>query len=236
MCGRIIQIEDEDEYAEAMEFKLEQTIVPEKYRKSFNAAPHTLRIVFRLVAGKLVAEALPWRYLSHWAKERNLRPAINARRDKLLTPYYRSMMKNGRVIVPADGWYEWTGPKGDRQPWLIQAKDKKPLFFAALTNQGEDMAINDDTGLLIVTDDSAGGMVDVHDRRPVALTAEDAMTWLDTSFSYKQAEELIRSAALGPEYFQWSEVSKDVGGHAHDGPELLEPTGQIVPGEVATES
>jgi putative SOS response-associated peptidase YedK len=80
-----------------------------------------------------------------------------------------------RVIVPADHWFEWTGVKGDKQPWCIRPKSHAPFFMAALTNyRPESPEQAEGTGFVIVTSEATGGMVDVHDRRPVVLTADDA--------------------------------------------------------------
>jgi len=38
------------------------------------------------------------------------------------------MWKSGRAIVPADGWYEWTGEAGKKQPWHIRLKTRRPMF------------------------------------------------------------------------------------------------------------
>jgi len=54
-----------------------------------------------------------------------------------------------------------------------------------------------------VTADAQGGMVDVHDRRPVVLTAADAAAWLDPDLPAEQTENLVRSMALGPDAFEW---------------------------------
>jgi putative SOS response-associated peptidase YedK len=44
--------------------------------------------------------------------------AISARIERAATGrYFRHMWREGRVIVPADGWYEWTGEEGRKQPW-----------------------------------------------------------------------------------------------------------------------
>lgn len=44
------------------------------------------------------------------------------------------MFREGRVIIPAGGWYEWTVEEGKRQPWYITRKADEPLFMAGLTN------------------------------------------------------------------------------------------------------
>jgi len=48
----------------------------------------------------------------------NRKPRINARIEKALTGrYFRHMFREGRVIIPAGGWYEWLPENGRKQPW-----------------------------------------------------------------------------------------------------------------------
>ncbi len=37
-----------------------------------------------------------------------------------------------RAVVPASGWYEWTGETRRKQPWRITRKDGGLLYFAAI--------------------------------------------------------------------------------------------------------
>lgn len=61
-------------------------------------------------------------------------PVGDARLDTVLkgSPFWRPLLPR-RIIVPADGWYEWTGDKGDRQPWYINPKDGAPILMAGMT-------------------------------------------------------------------------------------------------------
>jgi hypothetical protein len=38
-------------------------------------------------------------------------------------------MRAGRGIVYTNGWYEWTCPKGNKQPWHIHRKDLSRCSF-----------------------------------------------------------------------------------------------------------
>jgi putative SOS response-associated peptidase YedK len=49
------------------------------------------------------------------------------------------MIKNGRMIIPAEGWYEWVGPKDDTQPWYIRPHDGKPLWMATVSGWRPDL-------------------------------------------------------------------------------------------------
>jgi putative SOS response-associated peptidase YedK len=43
---------------------------------------------------------------------------------------------------------------------------------------------------VIITADSAGGMVDIHDRRPVTLSPELAREWLDPATPKERSEQM----------------------------------------------
>ena len=116
MCGRITQTRTIREYARAVgwtEVDLRERDIS-GYETSYNATPGAARLILRAIEDEPAVELVLWGYLSAWAKREGHPPAINAKREKLLGGYYRPMMKAGRVIVPADGWYEWTGERGKK--------------------------------------------------------------------------------------------------------------------------
>jgi putative SOS response-associated peptidase YedK len=190
---------------------------------NFNAPPGAKHWTMRLHDDKPMMEPIIWRYLSPWATKKGMPPAINARLDKLLSSYYRALMKSGRIIVPGDGWFEWTGEPRHKQPWYIKAKTDEPLFFAALTNHNSDKPDPEGAGFVIVTDASAGGMIDIHDRRPVVLTVDDAQLWIDGATPYEQAEQVARTSALRENYFEWYAVSREVNKPGRHDMHLIEP-------------
>jgi putative SOS response-associated peptidase YedK len=50
--------------------------------------------------------------------------------DKL--PSFREAFEKRRCIVPADGFYQWRGPKARREPLWIHPADDALLLFAGL--------------------------------------------------------------------------------------------------------
>jgi putative SOS response-associated peptidase YedK len=50
----------------------------------------------------------------------------------LQRPAFREAFVQRRCVVPADGFYEWTGPKGKRQPLRIHLRAGGPMPFAGL--------------------------------------------------------------------------------------------------------
>ncbi|TCS35642.1 putative SOS response-associated peptidase YedK [Paucimonas lemoignei] len=226
MCGRITQHRLRAEYAAAIGW-------PEDHRKwlgntnpAYNVAPGTSPWVMHHLNEDQADEIdqIHWGYRPAWAAEKGIPMAINARIEKAATGrYFRHMWKSGRVIVPADGWYEWTGEKGHKQPWYIRLKADKPMLMAAITNWKPYKEQPEGTGFVIVTAAAEAGLLDVHDRRPVVLAPEDAQLWLDPDLPAEQAEYLARNVAIGPDAFEWYEVSTAVNKPGTNGPELIAP-------------
>lgn len=46
-------------------------------------------------------------------------------------------------------------------------------------------------GFVIITADSAGGMLDIHDRRPMVLAPDLAREWLDLATPKERAEQMV---------------------------------------------
>ena len=202
MCGRLDQNHTPVEYVQAMHWPHLPPLFGSVAAPSRNASPGTLRPLLRVVDDGLRVEDLFWGYRAAWA-EGKLPVAINARLEKLAGRYWSALLARGRAIVPADGWYEWTGEKGRRQPWHVHLKSRDPVFLAALANPAPARGHAAEGGFVLVTADAEGGLVDVHDRRPIALSAADAALWLDPALPAQQAEQLIRAMALPADQFDW---------------------------------
>ncbi|MGI4982746.1 MAG: SOS response-associated peptidase [Janthinobacterium lividum] len=226
MCGRIGQFSPWQVYANPFGGDL---AMPPDARPRFNVGPGTRALVLR-------ADGTPqrtwWGYRPHWAVDRNVPQMINARADKIVSATWKPLLRSGRVIVPADCWYEWVKDEAGKQPYLLRSRDGVALFLAGLTNvkpdgvsgprdaaQGAGMV----DGVVIVTDAADAGMVDIHDRRPVALTAADAQHWLDPDTTVEHAAEIARTASRSIEDFEWFKVSRAVNDARHDSPDLIQP-------------
>lgn len=228
MCGRITQYRSKAAYADAIGwdstlFAAQNGDPPPRW----NVAPGTLPLLMHgFVEDECRIDTVHWGYRPSWAADKSIPEAINARLEKAVTgAFFRSLWKSGRAIVPADGWFEWTGEPRHKQPWHIHLKTGQPMFLAALTNYRPDKEIREGTGFVIVTEASDAGLVDVHDRRPVVFSAEDARLWMDNSLPAEQAEQLARAVSLPTDAFAWHMVSKDVNRAGNNAPHLIEAIG-----------
>jgi putative SOS response-associated peptidase YedK len=220
MCGRFDQSQTARYYASV--FGWADAIYDSQAEPGYNVSPGTYRPVLHIENGEQRVDDVFWSYRARWA-DGKVPICINARLDKVNNRYWAKLLKSGRGVVPAEGWYEWTGPKGRKQPWHIHRKDRQPVFMLALANFGTFTENRAEAGFVIVTDDSAAGMLDIHDRRPVVLDAADAARWLDPALSPAEAVELARRAALPVDAFEWHAVSPELNRAGTEGAQLVQP-------------
>lgn len=83
-----------------------------------------------------------------------------------------------RAVVPADGWYEWTGEKRRKQPWRLQARDGSLLFFAAITDVWHGPGGRSLAQVATVTCDSNEEVRAIHHRMGVLLTSDQVALWV----------------------------------------------------------
>ena len=229
MCGRFAQYRIAYEYLDKigvqLPLPLRSGIDPEPIGR-YNVRPESMVQLLHQDDDGLRMEPVKWGYAPFWAQGKRP-PAINARVETAATSkFFRDVWKAGRAIVPADGWYEWKKDPANpkiKQPYLIKLRSNEPLFMAALGQfqRGGMLEPRDGDGFVIITASSDVGMIDIHDRRPVVLSAECAAHWLDPELPPDEAEEIALEHSLGVEEFEWYPVDKAVGNARNEGAHLI---------------
>jgi putative SOS response-associated peptidase YedK len=216
MCGRFEQSETPRYYADALRVHIsEQLKKPGANSPSYNVAPGQCPWMIMHHKGGLLFIGMSWGYRTPDEAAGKRKPWINARVEKALTGrYFRHMFREGRVIIPGGGWCEWTLENGKKQPWFITRRTDQPIFMAGLSNyrpDGSDAKQQKiEVGFVIVTEDCEGGMVDIHDRRPVVLKPEDALRWLNPETTVEEAAHTAQAKSLPTEEFIWWKVDRAV--------------------------
>jgi putative SOS response-associated peptidase YedK len=107
---------------------------------------------------------------------------------------FRFVMAN-RALIPMSNFVEWTGPKGSMTLHEIGAADGAMLLAAGLWSQAE-TADGPVTSYTMLMQDTRDGddCQPFHNRQPVILEHDDAMTWLGPAQDYRP---LLRSPACG---------------------------------------
>jgi putative SOS response-associated peptidase YedK len=154
----------------------------------------------------------------HWAKDPKVSFSnINARSETVATsPAFRSAFKARRCLLPADGFYEWSGPKGHKRATFFRLADDAPFAFAGLYEHwGEGEQALDTCAFL--TRDANAVVNPVHPRMPVLLlTPGDFSAWLDEA-ALPDPTDPGRMTALA--------VGPRVNSSRNEGPECLGPVG-----------
>ena len=189
---------------------------------SWNIAPTQQVGIVGLRDGVRAASVARWGLIPHWwskpLAEFKL-TTFNARSEEAATkPVFRDAWAKRRCLIPAIGWYEWSGPKGKKQPWCITIQRNTPGFwFAGLWSQtrfGEG-ALRSCT---ILTTAAGEATKHLHPRTPVVLDEDQANAWLD------DADPGLMTAGDDARVELW-EVEGAVGKVANNGPELMARTG-----------
>lgn len=111
--------------------------------------------------------------LKDW-KASTINARIEEAQDK---PTYRSPWKNGRCLIPAGGYYEWTGEKTPKQPhYFSSAGNEEILWFAGLVSMWRDLL-----NCTIMTRAANDSVEPIHDRMPVILDTAEREAWLGGS-------------------------------------------------------
>lgn len=121
-----------------------------------------------------------WSLIPAWSKSPKLKySTFNARAESLADKAtFRNAWKHSqRCVVPASGYFEWTGPKGSKQCHYVTADDDAGLCFAGLWEVWERAGERLDS-FTIVTVPAAVSIEWLHHRMPLMLDAANVDQWL----------------------------------------------------------
>jgi putative SOS response-associated peptidase YedK len=198
---------------------------PRNLRPHYNIAPTDPVDVVRLNAeGQRELVSMRWGLVPFfWKKSLKEVPAtFNARAESVAEkPMFREAFRRRRCIIPASGFFEWTGEKGDKQPHLFTAADGSPILaFAGLWDRWHNPATGEELlSCTIVVSGASDWMIPYHDRMPVLLSAGDIEGWLNGTLG----ADALRPAAEAA-LREWP-VSKRLNrtGVGDDDPTMIEP-------------
>ncbi|MBN1337668.1 MAG: SOS response-associated peptidase [Deltaproteobacteria bacterium] len=186
----------------------------------YNIAPLQAVGTIRLRAGKRTWQEVRWGIPAP-PGNRFPRPVINARAETLLSsPFFRTAVRSGRCLVPADGFYEWRAEGRRRVPVLFRRPGGEPFAIAALADRRPEGEATVEACALVTCAPNAV-VAPIHDRMPAILDPDAFETWLDPGVPSAVAARLLGpapDALLAP-----FPVSSRVNDAHHEGADLWIP-------------
>ena len=179
MCGRFVGFRSLHELKKTFPIDKATCEVTENY----NVAPSQEVLAIIKYEKENWLEKLHWGLVPFWAKDISIgNKLINARAETIASkPSFRNAFKKRRCLIPADGFYEWKGPKGQKQPIFITLPEINPFAFAGLW---ETWHKKDDPDTMyksctIITTEASDSVREIHHRMPAILTHDMYESWLD---------------------------------------------------------
>ncbi|MEL6266232.1 MAG: SOS response-associated peptidase [Pseudomonadota bacterium] len=150
---------------------------------------------------------------------------FNARSEEAAgKPMFRDAWARARCLIPAAGYYEWTGKAGAKTPWYITRRSNRPgLCFAGLWAEARVDGARLVSATILTT--AAGEATrHLHPRSPVVLEEEDFDAWLTGGAGEGgEAAALMRPIEDARTVVQ--EVDRAVGNVRNDDPGMVAPVG-----------
>jgi putative SOS response-associated peptidase YedK len=193
------------------------------YRPRYNIAPLQGHFVITTAYENRKLLNAKWGLVPHWAKNvSRAAQSINAKAETVeVKPTFGEAFRRRRCVVPADGFYEWTGTKDARRPLWIHRHDGEPLLFAGLYETWQPKAEQAETTFTILTCAPNSLIAPIHNRMPVILSDRDAEEWINP----RESEPLSLKRLLVPasdDLLVVQPASLLVNNVKNEGPELLD--------------
>jgi putative SOS response-associated peptidase YedK len=233
MCGRYVS-PDAESIEEA--WPIAAHIATQALRRRFNVLPGSMVPVLRGEGARaaLVLIQARWGFIPPWWKQPKPPPdCFNARsEDAAAKPMWRAAYRSARCLIPADGWYEWSGveridprtgtSESERRPHFI-FRPQGPICFAGLMSlwklEGRMPLIT----CAILTRPASASLRGIHPRMPVVLPEELYRDWLSPRLEH--AQRIAELIAQSMSDFSHYPVSMQLNHATEDAEELVHPIG-----------
>jgi putative SOS response-associated peptidase YedK len=166
---------------------------------------------------------LKWGLIPSWSKDPKIATScINARSESVADkPAFRPAFKRRRCLILADGYYEWTGKPGKKQPWHFHLPNDAAFVFAGLWECWRPEGQEPVETCTIVTTAANEFAAKYHDRMPVIVDAGDYDLWLNPATPTDKLVPLLDSRPVAG--MEVVAVNPAVNNPRNQGPECLAP-------------
>ncbi|MDA7539307.1 SOS response-associated peptidase [Akkermansiaceae bacterium] len=135
----------------------------------------------RIPTGELVP--MKWGF-----QRKGLGVVNNTRSDNLNIPMWKKAIENRRCLIPILSYYEWSGPKGDKQTHVFQSPNHNYLWIAGLWEESSELG----PCFSMLTTEANPVVSPIHHRMPAIVTENDHKKFLLEGLEFfKPGPELL---------------------------------------------
>jgi len=148
-------------------------------RSHFNVSPASeMPVIVRKEEDEIAL--MRWGLVPRWTKDPGpAQKPINARAETLVEKtLFAPLLKSGRCLVPASGFYEWKKEGKRKVPFYFHLPESPLFAFAGLYDTWQGMDGQSVLTYTIITCNPNALVGEVHDRMPVILSRENEQRWL----------------------------------------------------------
>ena len=128
MCGRFARSVPVEKIAETFGARADRDIP-----SSWNCAPGKEIALILCHGPSCTIQQTFWGVMPAWGKGRLKQPLINIRSETLMQKRtFDKLLREGRCLIPADGFYEWKREGNRKQPVFIRLPGGALFYMAGL--------------------------------------------------------------------------------------------------------
>jgi putative SOS response-associated peptidase YedK len=218
MCSRFSLAEEREYLAARLGVS---AIALANYRPRYNIAPQQEHFIVTTEYENRKLTAARWGLVTNPREQGRRRYLINVRAETVESrPAFAEAFAQRRCVIPASGFYEWTGPSSARQPFWIHRRDGDLLFFAGLYQDGENNDAGTASSFTILTCAANSTLATIHNRMPVILSDRHADDWINPSAQKPHSLKRLLKPA-GEDLLLVHSASPLVNSVKNEGPQLL---------------
>jgi len=226
MCGRFVQYSP----LQTIQQILDVGTVSFEVIPNYNVAPTQKIITVIKHNNENKLEKLHWGLVPFWAKDISIGSRmINARAETVSQkPSFRNAFRKRRCLIPADGFYEWKGEKGNKQPYYVSIPSGEPFSFAGLWETWTDKETGEESvykSCTIITTAASESIREIHHRMPVILDPKFHEKWLNADIQDPKALQVIINDGI-IHNMSFYPVSKLVNSVKNNDPNCIKPVNE----------
>lgn len=197
-------------------------------RPRFNVAPAQDVAVVWSDGPRRRLSARRWGLVPAWARDASFGArAINARIETASErPAFREALALRRCLVPADGFYEWRGGEGRREPYHVQLPGRSLFAFAGLQERWTGAGGEVLETCAILTGAAHASLRSLHPRMPLLVPPAHYGAWLDAALRDPDAVRALPDPELAAA-FEVRAVDSRVNSPRFDDAACLAPAPQL---------